>query len=70
MEDIMGDGFKGFAIGFGATVGVILGLYCGFKGIELIGYAQAKRELSREKELEEQLEQARREAHTAIPAQS
>jgi hypothetical protein len=59
MENIMGDGIKGFAMAFGATVGVIIGLYAGFKGIELIGYAQAKREMNREKELEDKLEQAR-----------
>lgn len=55
----MGDGFKGFFTGFGATIGIILGLYAGFKGIELIGYAQAKRELEREKDFEHKLEEAR-----------
>ncbi len=66
----MGDGLKGLAFGFGATFGVIAGLYAAFKGIELIGYAQAKREMSREKDLKEQVAQARAENHTALPEQA
>jgi hypothetical protein len=66
MEMIMGDGFKGFIFGLGATCGVILGLYAGFRAIEFIGYAQAKREFAREKAMEEQLEQARREGSRTI----
>jgi hypothetical protein len=60
MEDQMGDGFKGFMFGFGVTAGAIIGIYAGFKGIEMIGYYGAKRDEQKEFEARVNAEVERR----------
>lgn len=52
------NGLRAFGIGLGATAGVIIGVYAGVKGIEMIGYLAAKREGNAEKRM--QLEVDRR----------
>lgn len=49
------NGLKAFGIGLGATAGVIIGVYAGVKGIEMIGYMAAKRESSMEKRMDKEV---------------
>jgi hypothetical protein len=61
------NGFKAFAVGFGATAGVILGVYAGIKGIETIGYFSCKKDEYNEKKFKAQLDAVVRE-HAAEKA--
>lgn len=46
------NGLKAFGIGLGATAGVIIGVYAGVKGIEMVGYLAAKKDFYSEKRLQ------------------
>jgi hypothetical protein len=52
------NGFNAFAIGFGATAGVILGVYAGIKGIEGIGYLTCKKDMYNTKQIETRIKDA------------
>jgi hypothetical protein len=50
------NGLKAFGIGVGATAGIIIGVYAGVKGIEMIGYMAAKREGAMQKRMDKEFD--------------
>jgi hypothetical protein len=46
------NGLKAFGIGLGATAGVIIGVYAGVKGIEMVGYLTGRKDAYSDKRLQ------------------